>query len=381
MPDFKGLAKGGWHPSWDNKVSINKTNYKNPKGWVGKKEDNAYERAQEHVSAPLSSLRDPSSFAPPPKHVNYHGADAVAAHSSGPSTSSTPVRDTRVYDTDRGGLGGALGADAIRAQSEAARHEQEEAERPKPPPVPYRVDTSGLRTDNLPPPPVRRNAPSPSSPAPPPRTTASPSSAGMPQLPPRLPRRQNSNPNEFTPPPPPSYGEATRNPPAQDHAPAPAAASRLGAADITVPSLGINRSAGAQSPAHNEQVSELQSRFKNLRTTSPTTTSQSPTSSGPSFSQASSALATARQARADPSSISLAQAREAASTANQVNNRYGAQIGAGLRAASDAAPPGSAQNLAALAAKKKPPPPPAKSVAAAAAAAAPPVPVGSKPRG
>jgi len=31
MPDFKSIAKGGWHPSWENKgPSINRDNYKNP---------------------------------------------------------------------------------------------------------------------------------------------------------------------------------------------------------------------------------------------------------------------------------------------------------------------------------------------------------------
>lgn len=32
--------------------------------------------AENHVSRPLSTLKDPSSFGPPPKNVNYHGGAA-----------------------------------------------------------------------------------------------------------------------------------------------------------------------------------------------------------------------------------------------------------------------------------------------------------------
>ncbi|KAF2148439.1 hypothetical protein K461DRAFT_324775 [Myriangium duriaei CBS 260.36] len=412
MPDMKSFAKSGWHPSWDNKMSINRNNYKNPKGWINKGGDKEAERAENHVSAPLSSLRDPASFAPPPKHVNYHGEDAVAAQrnpqlalpAAGSSNTTggtaSPVRDTRVYDTDRGGWGGALGADAIRSQQEATRQEEEEANKPKPPPTPYRMNATGLRTDHLPPPPKRTPGVATPPPGTPVRSPAAAAPKPQPQLPPRLPRRQNSNPNEFTPPPPPSYGEATTT---TDYAPNAASTSRLASAGVNVPGFGIGRSTPSQNQAQTQtQVSELQSRFAGLRTTSPASPSSQNPSSPLSLSKASSAFSTAQQARADPSSVSFSQARDAATTAHQVNKQYGAQIGAGLKAANGLAAQSQARGetsagasasgfagLAGAAAKKKAPapPPPPKSAAAAASAAGgsagaapPPVPMGSKPR-
>jgi hypothetical protein len=81
MPDFKGIAKGGWHPkgkdgtskeSWrsDNK-GINQV-----AGWIGRGKD-PNEKSRDHVSRPLSTLKDPAAFGPPPKNVNYHGGAAL----------------------------------------------------------------------------------------------------------------------------------------------------------------------------------------------------------------------------------------------------------------------------------------------------------------
>jgi len=30
MPDYKAIAKGGWHPSWDRPGNIHRDNLKNP---------------------------------------------------------------------------------------------------------------------------------------------------------------------------------------------------------------------------------------------------------------------------------------------------------------------------------------------------------------
>src|SRR4051794_4045918 len=103
------------------------------------------EEAQDHVSRPISSLKDPASFGPPPKNVKYHGGAAVPDQ-------TTP---------DTSGWGAPVPASEIRAQQEAeeaeARRQEEEEKRPPPPPVPYRADRTGLSTSHLPPPPGRKD--------------------------------------------------------------------------------------------------------------------------------------------------------------------------------------------------------------------------------
>jgi len=81
MSGFKDLAKGGWHPknkdgksteSWRGDFKgINQV-----AGWMGKSKD-PHTGAEEHVSRPLSTLKDPAAFGPPPKNVNYHGGAAL----------------------------------------------------------------------------------------------------------------------------------------------------------------------------------------------------------------------------------------------------------------------------------------------------------------
>jgi hypothetical protein len=80
MPDFKEIAKGGWHPKGkDGKSESWRSDFKGinqVSGWLGKGKDSSTSAA-DRTSRPLSSLKDPSSFGPPPKHINYHGAAAV----------------------------------------------------------------------------------------------------------------------------------------------------------------------------------------------------------------------------------------------------------------------------------------------------------------
>jgi hypothetical protein len=191
----------------------------------------------EHVSQPIFSLKDPSSFGPPPKHINYHGAAAVP-------NQTTP---------DRRGLGAPLSQDQIETQEvhrqQAAAEEEEESQRPPPPPVPYRVDTTGLSTDNLPPPPRRINSASPAS-------TSSVSKPQPPKPPPRLPARSGSPSSD----PPPAYSApvVSHDYINQD------ASSRLANAGVSVPGFGIGGK-GRQSPA-NAPVNELQSRFSQMST-------------------------------------------------------------------------------------------------------------------
>ena len=271
-----------------------------------------------------------SQFAPPPKHVNYHGAAAA-----GPSA-TTP--DTR-------GWGAPLPQETIAHQQHIAQAEQraaaEEEEAEKPPPGPYRVDTTGLSTANLPKPPVRRL--DASSPAPPSRPTSAATSKAAPRLPPRLPPRQNSRPDLNTPEPPPSYNEAaTYQPPDQG------ALGRLGHAGVSVPGFDIGRTASPPVPARSPQptppgrpqaaqVNELQSRFAKMTAQSSSAAAepqaQQQQSQGTTWAQKQSAMNTASNLHKNPSSVSFSDARGAASTANNFRERHGEQVQSGMQQA------------------------------------------------
>ncbi|KAL5342423.1 hypothetical protein BJX70DRAFT_395009 [Aspergillus crustosus] len=277
MSGFKGIMNNGWHPKGrDGKKESWRNDFKGVSqvaGWMGKGNDKD-EEAENHVSRPLSSLKDPASFGPPPKHIKYHGAAALP-------NETTP---------DRNGWGAPLSQAQIN-QQQAQRRQEEEAEQEAKwaeeeaaarPPVPYRADRTGIDTSILPPPPVRRvgsvadSAPTSASPKP------------RPSVPPRvLPRTNTSTPASHSPSPPPAYAPS---PPAAEQPQAAngylnqAAASRLSHSGVSVPALGI----GAQSPnltspstGYGQQapVNELQTRFSQLRTNS--ASAHSPTSSTP----------------------------------------------------------------------------------------------------
>ncbi|KAJ5131387.1 uncharacterized protein N7515_007426 [Penicillium bovifimosum] len=211
-------------------------------GFLGKGNNTEVDRS-DHVSQPLSSLKDPLSFGPPPKHSHYHGAAAV------------PNRTT----PDHGGLGAPLTQDQINAQhrheQEAAQAEEEELQKRAAPPVPYRADTTGLSTNNLPPPPRRVDSTSPAS-------TASISKSNPPKPPPRLPARNSPSSLE----PPPVY---SATPVISDDYINQDATSRLANAGVSVPGFGIGQEK-APSPG-NTPVNELQSRFYQMNTSGPPT--------------------------------------------------------------------------------------------------------------
>jgi hypothetical protein len=46
-------------------------------GWMGKGEDANAAADEEHISRPLSTLKDPAAFGPPPKNIHYHGGAAL----------------------------------------------------------------------------------------------------------------------------------------------------------------------------------------------------------------------------------------------------------------------------------------------------------------
>lgn len=393
------------------------------------------EEAREHASTPISALRDPSSFGPPPKTVKYHGAAALP-----------PPPNLRNSDT--GGLGASIPQEEIRAREEAeeeeARRQEEEASQPKPPPMPYRANTTGLTTTHLPPPPGRKDGADGR--IPPPASIAGKSKP--PSLPPRLPPRQNSSP---APSPPPACYAATSEGDPHEGVLNQGALNRLGAAGVSVPGFGIGsgkskpavpppqsrnptsslspppppaRTAPPQVPPRTSspQTNELQSRFSRL-TSSSSLSSQSPKPSPPgegtTFAQKQAALKTASAFHKDPTSISLSDARTAASTANNFRERHGEQVKSGWASANKlnaqygisdkvgsyggfsqerdsspsrndgalentSSPVGNGLNGQSLLGRKKPapPPPPKKKVdlAAAGNAAPPPIPMATKPK-
>ncbi|KAM7196040.1 hypothetical protein V8F20_007234 [Naviculisporaceae sp. PSN 640] len=319
----KGLDifKNGWHPEKPG------TSFKGQlKGLVGRGDDK--ERTN-HTARPLASLKDPASFGPPPVRRQI----ATPPPLPGSSTAPPPT---------------------------------EEPEVPKSPPKPYHVDTSGLSTSHLPPPPVRRDG---SNVVPPPAPAGNRPGPGPPSLPPRLPprsRASSTSPVSNSGPPPPPIPARISTP---DQRPSSStgllnqgAINRLGAAGISVPGLGIgprshkstpsppppprpsSSSSQAQVQAQPQsQVSELQSRFARLgrspsTSTSNATDTQQPTSSavpatGTTWAQKQAALKTASSFRNDPSSVSLSDAKSAASTFHNFHQRHGDQVAAGVKGA------------------------------------------------
>ena len=397
-------------------------------GWVGHgKEPKDSLKVTNHSSRPLTSLRDPDSFGPPPKNVNFHGEAAV-------TNGTTP---------ERRGLGAPLSARDIQAKEEEEQRARQAAQKAAPPRVPYRANTTGLSTASLPKPPVRRLETEESA------TTTSPTAKPKPSLPPRLPPRQNSHPTTNAPSPPPDYNSATQQPPFQEPHLNQGALGRLGNAGVSVPGLGIGGGQGssqASNPWRNEpspntpstsnpstaqspSISGLRSRFGAM-TTSPTSSSSpneppAPPSQGTSFAQKQAALHTAAQFRNDPSSITLSDARNSAATANNFRERHGEQVATGWKGANalnkkydvanrvngiaghnetasparedgpitmrdnTASPLGGASmptspwaNEPSQSAFRKPPPPPppVKRMGTGSSGVPPPVPMGSKPR-
>ncbi|KAL4956026.1 hypothetical protein BDW69DRAFT_159521 [Aspergillus filifer] len=401
MSGFKGIMKDGWHPKGrDGKKESWRNDFKGVNqvaGWMGKGKDSRDEERENHVSRPLESLKDPSSFGPPPKHIKYHGAAALP-------NETTP---------DRSGWGAPLSQPQInhqyqqkQQQEEEERRQAEEAEEAaKRPPVPYRANRTGLETSHLPPPPVRRIGTGTESR--PPASSHRPQPSAPPRVPPRVPPRTNtSTPASQTPSPPPAYSPS---PPAgeqpQDEYINQAAVSRLGQAGVSVPGLGIgNRPSNPTSPStgyNQTPVNELQSRFAQMRTnstsTSPAQQPQSPATSGSSVAKAKSAYSDFRAKHSD----SIDSGRQ---KLNGLNQKYGITERInnaldGKSATSEQAPPipphpnlsrtntTSSTDTVSLAQRKAPPPPPPQKKAGLRSApvntgstAPPPLSLGTKPR-
>ncbi|KAM0334404.1 hypothetical protein ACHAQA_001430 [Verticillium albo-atrum] len=330
MPDFSNLVKNGWHP--EKKGASLKGQMKGLVGRGDKDEDRS-----NYVARPMSSLKDPASFAPPPKRTADQPLPPPISRTGTASSSGAPGPPS--YDDSNRYAG---------HQQYGAVEEEEEAPAP---PKPYRVDTTGLSTSHLPPPPKFNNnraiAP------PPPAPSAGGARAGPPSLPPRLPPRTPSAPSTPVQSPAPTGGSSNSTAGGYLNQ---GAMNRLGAAGVSVPGFGIGRSsntdaapAPAPPPARttasptNTHMNELQNRFSKLGKPSLGALSSSsspsaggaapPPAEGTTMEQKQAAMRTASNFHKDPSSVSMADARSAAGTFNNFRQRHGDQVAAGVKSA------------------------------------------------
>ncbi|KAL0931936.1 uncharacterized protein CTRU02_212890 [Colletotrichum truncatum] len=313
MSGFGNLMKKGWHPEKEGTTFKGQVN-----GLLGRNKDK--DDRSGHVARPLASLQDPSSFAPPPKRVPGQPLPPPSRSSAtSPGAPPPPYDDSNRYP------------------------QQEEPEEEAPPPQPFRVNTTGLSTAHLPPPPGRKDGADGRTPPPGQAATRPPPSL-PPRLPPRTPSASSTTTSPSSPAPPPaSSGGGYLNQ---------SAMNRLGAAGVSVPSLGIGKSApepptrsnnnspaapsraGAFSPPSAGQMNELQNRFAKLGKSSGQSSTPPPTE-GTTMEQKQAALRTASNFHKDPSSVSMADARSAASTFNNFRQRHGDQVAAGVKTANN----------------------------------------------
>ncbi len=167
-----------------------------------------------------------------------------------------------------------------------------------------------------------------------------------PSLPPRLPPRSNSSNLASalaSSSPPPTYESVVdESKPAGNTYIDQQAADRLSKAGISVPGLGIGQSDKTNSTERSQSESsptchlnELQSRFSRMNKTStlPQPSSSPVSTQGTTLAQKQAAVKTAQSFHKDPSSVSLTDARSAASTANSFRERHQEQISAGAQKA------------------------------------------------
>ena len=399
MDKAKGVIKGGWHPAGDR--SIHRDSWKTDLKGIAQRKNPEKEKvasAKDHQSAPLTALRDPDSFGPPPRHS---GASAVVPVSPVTSTSANSPLTTRPRPPPPGGLGGPVPEPRWRQE------QRDEEEKPPAPPVPYRQDTSGLSTNNLPKPPTRRqNSSGAMAPPPPPRVASPATTAYTPraQAPPpqpaqtrpmpSLPPRMNEHPDEYTPAPPPAYNEATQ-PAASNPAVLNAGAlNRLGQAGISVPGFGIGNktptpSATTATPATSSTPPMPANPVQTFRTARTLHGQLGGGTNGAPRANPVQTFNTARDLHGQLGSPSLSQTAAAAqrvqgqaSQVSELQQRFG-RLNPGSESAAAPAVPAAV----AAAQKKPPPPPPPPKKAALSSGGAPdgmaqppPLPLSSKPR-
>ncbi|GKT88438.1 LOW QUALITY PROTEIN: GMP synthase [Colletotrichum tofieldiae] len=311
MSNFGNFMKNGWHPEKAGTTFKGQVN-----GLLGRNKDDADKEGR--VARPLSSLQDPSTFAPPPKRVpgaNPPPPPRSRSNAASPGAPPPPYEDPN-------------------------RYQQQQEEEEEAPPRPYRVDTTGLSTTHLPPPPGGRMVPTAER-----RPLVKPPHGHRPQV--CLPDCRPGPPSVTSPAPaaPAASGGGggylNQN-----------AMSRLGAAGVSVPALGIGKSApepparsnagspappprnGAFSPPSG-QMNELQNRFAKLGKSSSQSSSPPPPSEGTTMEQKQAALRTASNFHKNPSSVSMSDARSAASTFNNFRQRHGEQVASGVKSANN----------------------------------------------
>ncbi|CAK7215634.1 hypothetical protein SCUCBS95973_002541 [Sporothrix curviconia] len=361
MSGFSNVLKNGWHPDKDK-------DFKSQVTGIWKKDNNDYETRANHVSRPLSSLRDPDSFGPPPRHVALGGGASpggTAAMAQRPSTHSPPHSSAH---SQHAPATPARPSVPSRLHAAAAVSDGED-DRPRSP-QPFRMDTTGLSTSNLPPPPTRKDgsgisrSPVPAAPAVAPKPAPKPAiKAAPPGLPPRLPPRSTPSPN------PPSYHSATST---SAHPPPPPrvsntgssagadpyinqdAVNRLGRAGISVPGLGIGAPPGNAQHQHQHQQPTALSAIHTLAASSNANTATSAARATPSPRQASpSGAQTVNQA---PPTAQLGELQ-----ARFVKMGTGTGVESSRTLSRSPARPAVERSSAAaslVAGKKKPPPPP-----------------------
>ncbi|KAF6820549.1 hypothetical protein CSOJ01_00805 [Colletotrichum sojae] len=300
---FGNFMKNGWHPEKEGTTFKGQVN-----GLLGRNKD---KDRSDHVARPLTSLQDPASFAPPPKRVPGQPLPPPSrSNATSPGAPPPPYDDSNRYG------------------------QQQEPEEEAPPPQPYRMNTTGLSTSHLPPPPGRKDGADGRTPPP----------SLPPRLPPRTPSASSTVVSSSSPAPPPASsggGYLNQN-----------AMNRLGAAGVSVPALGIGKPAPPEPPTRSNasspapparpgafsppsgQMNELQNRFAKLGKSSSQSSSPPPTE-GTTMEQKQAALRTASNFHKDPSSVSMADARSAASTFNNFRQRHGEQVAAGVKSANN----------------------------------------------
>ncbi|KAG5977751.1 hypothetical protein E4U56_006870 [Claviceps arundinis] len=419
MSGIKQVMKNGWHPEKSG-GSIRES----VSGLMGRNKDSTSESSN-RVARPLSDLKDPASFAPPPRRT---GSGLPPALPPAESRTRRTVASPPSYASSQADSLERAPRNTNPPAIEASYSESQDEQRPQP--TPYRVDTTGLSTQHLPRPPPRRDGAdgrSPSMYSETKSTSPAPKAAGPPRLPPRLPPRR-----------------ATSSPLAEENKSHGllngASIQRLGATGISVPALGIGRAGSAtpsssgrpppppSQPSHEaspsagtaagsgkwgSQINELQGRFANMKTSSSappapapaSASAQNPPSQGTTWAQKQAAFKTASSFHKNPSSVSFSDAKAAATTANNFRQRHGEQVASGVKTANNlnqkyglmdkvgGAYTGAQSALgqvpngtttAGLGTKKPPPPPPPKKkpglvVAREDGEGPPPVPMGTRP--
>lgn len=222
---------------------------------------------------PVSALRDPASFGPPPKRIPNAGT---------PNDGQT--------------------------SSEGGRDKEEEIKRPVPS-KPYTTNTTGFKTETLPLPPRRLGTSGDEGGA---------SAKRPPPIPPRLPPRGESTL--------PAPREVVNMETGGVNA---AAIGRLGKAGISIPGFNMMPTTSPSDP--NEQRSSASMGYLSNHSAN----SQGPPKEGTTFAEKKAAMTTASSFYKNPASVSFSDASAALKTGRNFQQRHGDQVASGYKKAQD----------------------------------------------